>query len=68
MSFEDGAIVACNVGTAYQALERAQTPGLTTVAVFGLGPVGQSAVLLGKAMGSRVVGVDVVEERLSLTR
>lgn len=68
MSFEEGAIVACNVGTAYQALERVHASGLTTLAVFGLGPVGQSAVLVGKAMGARVIGVDVVEERLTLTR
>jgi threonine dehydrogenase-like Zn-dependent dehydrogenase len=36
--------------------------------VFGQGPVGLSATLLGKAMGARVLAVDISGERLELAR
>jgi len=36
--------------------------------VFGQGPVGLSAVLLGTVMGARVIAIDVGEERLALAR
>lgn len=34
--------------------------------MFGLGPVGLCGVLVGKALGARVIGVDLMEERLEL--
>jgi threonine dehydrogenase-like Zn-dependent dehydrogenase len=34
--------------------------------VFGQGPVGLSATMLGKAMGMRVIGIDIADERLAL--
>jgi threonine dehydrogenase-like Zn-dependent dehydrogenase len=68
LSFEEGASCACGTGTAYQALKRLQPSGLDTFAVFGQGPVGLSAVLLGKAMGARVIGVDTMKERLQLAK
>ena len=36
------------------------------MAVFGLGPLGLSAVLLAKAKGCHVIGVDIVDERVAL--
>jgi threonine dehydrogenase-like Zn-dependent dehydrogenase len=66
VSFIDGAFMACVGGTAYGAYGRLGARAHESVAVFGLGPVGLSCVLVGKAMGLRVVGVDVTEERLSL--
>ena len=36
--------------------------------MFGQGPVGLSATLLGKAMGMRVIALDISEERLQLAR
>src|SRR5215813_6759964 len=68
MSFEEGAAVSCGTGTAYQALKRLDVSGRDTLAVFGQGPVGLSATLLGVAMGARVVAVDVGHERLELGR
>ncbi|MCC6446805.1 MAG: alcohol dehydrogenase catalytic domain-containing protein [Armatimonadetes bacterium] len=66
LSFGDGAFVACAGGTAYASLRKlALTPG-ETVAVFGLGPVGLSGVLLASALGCRPVGVDILPERLAL--
>jgi len=67
LTFLDGACVACGFGTAYEALCRIDISGRDRVLVVGLGPVGQAAGLLAKAMGaSEVIGVDVNEGRLRL--
>jgi threonine dehydrogenase-like Zn-dependent dehydrogenase len=68
LSFEEGAAISCGTGTAYQALVRLDVSGRDTLAVFGQGPVGLSATLLGAAMGARVVAVDVVPERRRLAK
>ena len=38
--FEDGALLACNLGTAFAAARKARASGDMTLAVSGLGPVG----------------------------
>ena len=63
LSFEDGSTIACAGGTAYHALRRADVKGGEYVLVSGLGPVGLCAVLLAKAMGGVVIGVDPVAYR-----
>jgi threonine dehydrogenase-like Zn-dependent dehydrogenase len=52
--------------TAWQAVEYADVAEGDTLAVFGLGPVGQLAARIGRHRGCRVIGVDLVPERLSL--
>lgn len=67
LSFVDGALAACGFGTAHQALGRMGVSGRDRLLVVGLGPVGLAAAMLGRAMGARrVIGVDVVAERLDL--
>src|SRR5258708_35856677 len=68
LSFEEGASVSCGTGTAYGALKRIDVSGRDTLAVFGHGPVGLSATLLGRAMGAPVIAVDVVPAPLALAR
>ena len=68
LTFEEGAAVACGTGTAYMALKKLDVSGRDTLAVYGQGPVGLSATLLGKAMGARVIAVDVTPDRLELAR
>src|SRR5438270_6672265 len=53
--------------TSYQAVEYAAIPGGGTVAVFGLGPIGQMCTrwALHKGAGE-VFGIDLVDERLEL--
>ena len=68
ISFEEGAAVSCGTGTAYGALKRLDVSGRDTLAVFGQGPVGLSATMLGRAMGARVIAVDISPERLALAR
>ena len=49
--------------TAWQAVEYADVPEGGTLAVFGLGPVGQFASRIGVHRGFRVIGIDPVPER-----
>jgi threonine dehydrogenase-like Zn-dependent dehydrogenase len=53
--------------TAWQAVRYADVPDGGTVAVFGLGPVGQLAARIARHLGAgRVIGIDSVPERLAL--
>ncbi len=53
--------------TAWQAVAYADVPKGGTLAVLGLGPVGQMVVRIAKHLGvERVIGVDLVPERLAL--
>ncbi|MFF0467987.1 zinc-dependent alcohol dehydrogenase [Micromonospora zamorensis] len=55
--------------TAWQAVKYADTPPGGTLAVFGLGPVGQFCARIGRHLGAgRVIGLDLVPERLELAR
>jgi propanol-preferring alcohol dehydrogenase len=66
LSFAVGALLACNTATAYSAMRKLSPSGRETLVVFGLGPVGLNGVLVAKAMGARVVGVDVSAPRRHL--
>ncbi len=66
LTYEDGAMIACGFGTAYQGLLRAAVSGRDRVLVMGLGPVGQAAIILAKAMGAYTIGVDISEERMEM--
>jgi len=68
LSFAEGAAVSCGTGTAYGALRRMHLAGGSTLAVFGQGPVGISATLLGSTMGARVIAVEANAERLALAK
>ena len=68
LSFVAGAAVSCGTGTAYGALRRMHLAGGSTLAVFGQGPVGISATLLGAKMGARVIAVETNAERRALAK
>jgi threonine dehydrogenase-like Zn-dependent dehydrogenase len=68
LTFAEGAAISCGTGTAYMALKRLDVSGRDTLAVYGQGPVGLSATLLGRAMGARIIAVDVDADRLELAR
>jgi threonine dehydrogenase-like Zn-dependent dehydrogenase len=66
LSYEDGALVSCGFGTAYEALLRLDVSGRDQLLVTGLGPVGLAAAMLGRAMGAGpVIGTDVNPQRLA---
>ena len=55
--------------TAWQAVRYADVPDGGTLAIYGLGPIGQMCVRVAKALGvERVIGVDLVPERNELAR
>jgi len=61
--------VACGFGTVYEGLEKIGISGDDAVLVVGLGPVGLAALMLAKSMGAnKLIGVDVIEERLAVTQ
>jgi len=68
LSYADGAAIACGTGTAYMAVKKLDVSGRDTLAIYGQGPVGLSATLLAKAMGARIIAIDVSDARLELAR
>ena len=54
--------------TAWQAVEYAEIPDGGSVVVLGLGPIGDMAARIAHHRGHRVIGVDLVPERLARTR
>jgi threonine dehydrogenase-like Zn-dependent dehydrogenase len=54
--------------TAWQAVAYADIPPDGSVAVFGLGPIGQMCARIARHRGARVIGVDLVPERLEMAR
>jgi threonine dehydrogenase-like Zn-dependent dehydrogenase len=69
LSYADGAQVACGFGTVYEGLEKIGICGNHTVLITGLGPVGLAAAALSRKLGAqRIIGIDVVNERLKLAK
>jgi threonine dehydrogenase-like Zn-dependent dehydrogenase len=67
LSYADGAQVACGFGTVYEGLQKIGISGNDSVLIMGLGPVGLAAGALCRKLGaSRIIGIDVVEERMEL--
>jgi 2-desacetyl-2-hydroxyethyl bacteriochlorophyllide A dehydrogenase len=65
--FEQGATLMCASATAFHALKKSRLRAGETVAIFGVGGLGQSAVQLAKAFGAlEVFAVDINEEKLKL--
>ncbi|HEX3707852.1 MAG TPA: zinc-dependent alcohol dehydrogenase [Mycobacteriales bacterium] len=54
--------------TAWQAVEYAGVPAGGTVVVLGLGPIGDMSARIATHRGHRVIGVDLVPERLERAR
>jgi alcohol dehydrogenase len=67
VAFEDAAALGCRFMTAFAAVEGRVRAG-DWLAVHGCGGVGLSAVMLGRALGARVIGIDVSEAALALAR
>jgi threonine dehydrogenase-like Zn-dependent dehydrogenase len=69
LSFADGAQVACGFGTVYEGLMKLGISGNDSVLITGLGPVGLATGALCRKLGAnRIIGIDVIDERLQLAR
>ncbi|HET6595670.1 MAG TPA: zinc-binding dehydrogenase [Anaerolineales bacterium] len=67
ISFEEGATLMCASATALHALRRGRVRDGETVAVFGIGGLGMSAIQLAKALGAvDVYAVDIKRDKLEL--
>jgi propanol-preferring alcohol dehydrogenase len=67
IGIEEGAVMMCSSSTSLHALKKARLTGGDTVAVFGIGGLGASALQLAKAMGAlEVYAVDVNPVKLNL--
>jgi propanol-preferring alcohol dehydrogenase len=65
--FEQGAILMCSSATSFHALRKARLAAGETVAVFGVGGLGISAVQLAYAFGALdVYAVDINTDKLAL--
>ena len=67
ISFEEGATLMCASATALHALRKGRVKDGETVAVFGVGGLGLSAIQLAKALGAvEVYAVDIKSDKLEL--
>jgi 2-desacetyl-2-hydroxyethyl bacteriochlorophyllide A dehydrogenase len=65
--FEQGAVMMCSSATAFHALRKGRLAAGETVAIFGAGGLGMSAIQLARALGAlRVFAVDLDAGRLAL--
>lgn len=66
ISFEQGAVLMCSTATSFHALRKARLRAGETVAVFGAGGLGMSAIQLAYAMGAvTVFAIDISPQKLA---
>lgn len=63
LSFYEGSMIACGVGTAYSAVSKLKLSGNDTLVIFGLGPLGLACVKIAKAFGAKVIGLELNSAR-----
>jgi alcohol dehydrogenase, propanol-preferring len=68
LGFAEAAPVYCAGLAPYRALKRSDAHLGDTVAIWGVGGLGHYAVQIARAMGARVVAVDIAPEKLELAR
>ena len=69
LSFEAAAVLGCRFITAYRGIvaQGKLQPG-QWLAVHGCGGVGLSAIMIGKAIGARVIAVDIDDKKLAFAQ
>jgi alcohol dehydrogenase len=69
MEFAEAAALGCRFVTAYRGIAaQARLRAGEWAAVYGCGGVGLSAVMIARALGAKVIAVDVADEKLALAR
>jgi len=69
MAFATAASLGCRFATAFRAVvDQGRASAEGWVAVHGCGGVGLSAIMVARAVGARVVAVDIAAEKLALAR
>ncbi len=66
LSFETAASLGCRFATSFRGLvDRAQVLPDEWVAIFGCGGVGLSAIMIAKALGAKVIAIDISPSALA---
>jgi alcohol dehydrogenase len=69
LSFETAASLGCRFATSFRAVvDQAHVTQGQWVAVYGCGGVGLSAIMIARALGARVIAVDVAVDKLDFAR
>lgn len=69
IGFAEAAALGCRLVTAFRGIaKQARVRPGEWVAVYGCGGVGLSAVMIARALGANVIGIDVDDDKLSLAR
>ena len=69
VSFEQGAVLMCSTSTSFHALRKARLKAGETVAIFGAGGLGMSAIQLAYAMGAAAVfAIDISTQKLATAK
>ena len=69
LSFQEAAVLGCRFITAYRGIvaQGKLLPG-QWLAVHACGGVGLSGILIGKAIGARIIAIDIDDEKLALAK
>jgi alcohol dehydrogenase len=69
VSFATAAALGCRFATSYRGLiKRANVQSGETVAIFGCGGVGLSAIMIAKSQGAKVYAIDINDAALVIAR
>jgi alcohol dehydrogenase len=69
LSFETAASLGCRFATSFRAVvDQARVTEGQWVAVHGCGGVGLSAIMIARALGARVIAIDVAGDKLDFAR
>jgi len=69
LDFTTAASLGCRFATSFRAVvAQGRVSGGQWVAVHGCGGVGLSAIMIASALGARVVGVDIAEDKLEFAK
>ena len=69
LDFVTAASLGCRFVTSFRAIvDQGRVKPGEWVAVHGCGGVGLSAIMIASALGARVVGIDIAEDKLALAR
>ncbi len=69
MEFAHAAVLGCRFVTAFRGIAtQARLRAGEWIAVYGCGGVGLSAVMIARALGANIIGVDVADQKLALAR
>lgn len=69
LAFQTAAVLGCRFATSYRAVaDQGKLTRGQWLAVYGCGGVGLSAIMIGQALGARVIAIDISNEKLEFAR